>query len=178
MSDSPTPSKSGCCNGDLGAIYGFFVLRIWLAVRAIITGLEKYSGTATSDAAVDIAGKPNDYGLTESVSSKSYSTEFYQGVPQALYSKFSKEPLIPDFALDIYNTVLGPALILLGVTLLLGIATRTTLFLMGLLYTSLTVGLILIKQDAGIAWLGTHIIIVAMALFTVKYNRFELFRKF
>jgi len=178
MSDSSSPAKSECNNCDLGGTYGFLVLRIWLAARAIVTGIEKYAGTATSDAAVDIAGKPNDYGLTESVSSKSYGLEFYQGVPQALYSKFSKEPLIPEFALGIYNTVLGPALIIMGLTLLLGIATRTSLFLMGLLYTSLTVGLILIKQDPGVAWLGTHIILVAMALFTVKYNRFELFKKF
>jgi len=175
MSDSSPTSKP---EFDLGSTFGFFVLRLWLAARAIITGLEKYSGTKTSDAAVDIAGKPNDYGLTESVSSKSYALEFYNGVPQSLYSKFSDEPLIPGYALNLYNTVLGPALILLGITLLLGIATRTSLLLMGLLYTSLTVGLILIKQDAGIAWLGTHIIIVAMALFTVKHNRFELFRKF
>ncbi len=178
MSDSTDAKKSECCSCDLGATYGFLVLRLWLAARAIMAGIEKYAGTATSDAAVDIGGKPNDYGLTETVSSKSYSLEFYQGVPQALYSKFSKEPLIPEFALSLYNTVLGPALILLGVTLLLGIATRTTLFLMGLLYTSLTVGLILIKQDPGVAWLGTHIILVAMALFTVKHNRFELFKKF
>ncbi len=178
MSDSPSPAKSDCCSCDLGATFGFFVLRIWLAARAIITGLEKYAGSKSSDTAVDIAGQPNDYGLTETVMSKSYGLEFYQGVPASLYSKFAKEPLIPDFALGIYNTVLGPALILLGVTLLLGIATRTSLLLMGLLYTSLTVGLILIKQDAGIAWLGIHIIIIAMALFTVKHNRFELFRKF
>lgn len=178
MSDSSSPAKSESCNCDLGALYGFLVLRLWLAARAIMAGLEKYAGTATSNAAVDIAGEPNEYGLTETVTSKSYSLEFYQGVPKALYSKFSDEPLIPDFALNIYNTVLGPALILLGITLLLGVATRTTLFLMGLLYTSLTVGLIMIKQDPGVAWLGTHIILVVMALFTVKHNRFELFKKF
>ncbi|MEM1159125.1 MAG: hypothetical protein AAF649_03470 [Verrucomicrobiota bacterium] len=178
MTDSSSPAQAEKQPFDLGATYGFLVLRIWLAARSIITGIEKFAGTSTSDAAVDIAGETNEYGLTETVSSKSYGFEFYQGVPQALYSKFSNEPLIPDFALSLYNILLGPALLLLGFTLLIGVATRTTLFLMGLMYTSLTVGLILLKQDAGIAWLASHIILVAMALFTVKHNRFELFKKF
>lgn len=172
------PSPSTTSSNDLGFTYGFWVLRIWLSVRAIVTGIEKYAGTSSSTALVDVAGEPNAYGLTESVSIKSYGLEFYQGVPQALYAKFSKEPLIPEFSLFLFNAVLGPALIILGLTLLLGIATRTTLFLMGLMYTSLTVGLILIKQDAGIAWLATHILLVVMALFAAQYNRFELFKKF
>ena len=75
----------------------------------------------------------------------------YKGVPAPLYDKFINEPLIPEFALNIYNVVLGLALIILGLSLFLGIATRFSLFLMGLIYTSLTFGLILIKQDAGIA---------------------------
>ena len=101
----------------------------------------------------------------------------YNGVPAQLYDKFINEPLIPEFALNIYNVVLGPALIILGLTLFLGIATRFSLFLMGLIYTSLTFGLILIKQDAGIAWLGVHIIMIVMALALVKYNKFAILNK-
>ena len=48
---------------------------------------------------------------------------------------------------------------------------------MGLIYTSLTFGLILIKQDEGIAWLGVHIIIIVMALALVKYNKFAILKK-
>jgi thiosulfate dehydrogenase [quinone] large subunit len=48
---------------------------------------------------------------------------------------------------------------------------------MGLVYTSLTFGLILIKQDAGIAWLGVHIIMVVMALALAKYNKFAILKK-
>ena len=98
----------------------------------------------------------------------------YKGVPAPLYDKFINEPLIPEFALNIYNVVLGPALIILGLSLFLGIATRFSLFLMGLIYTSLTFGLILIKQDAGIAWLGVHIIMIVMGLALAKYNKFAI----
>ncbi len=162
---------------NLGSFFGFLLLRLWLAVRALVTGIEKYAGTKASATPVEIAGETNDYGLTEDIPQKIYGFSEYNGVPESLYKKFLAEPLIPEFALKIYDAVLGPALILLGVTMLIGLAPRVTLLAMGLLYTSLTVGLILLKQDAGIAWLATHIILIAIALFTVRHNRFGILSK-
>lgn len=45
---------------------------------------------------------------------------------------------------------------------------------MGILYTSLTFGLILIHQDSGIAWLGTHMLLIALALIYSDQDRFAL----
>lgn len=163
---------------DIGLTLGMLLLRIWLSMRAIQTGLEKFAGSAAGTKSVTIDGVPNDYGLTEATSSKVYAISNYQGVPGPLYEKFSNEPLIPSWSLDIYNVVLGPSLLLLGFTLLLGICTRASLFAMGLLYTSLTFGLILIKQDAGVAWLGIHIIIIVIALILSRYNRLVITNKF
>ena len=42
---------------------------------------------------------------------------------------------------------------------------------------ALTVGLILIKQDDGISWLGIHIALVAFALMLAKHNKFTLLKK-
>lgn len=164
-------------DNDLGLTLGMLTLRIWLAIRALQTGIEKFAGTATTAKAVSIDGAPNDYGLTEAASVKAYAFSNYQGVPGPLYDKFAAEPLIPGWGLDLYNIILGPALLILGFTLLIGLATRYTLFAMGLLYTSLTFGLILIKQDPGVAWLGTHIIMIAAALALAKYNRFAVLKK-
>ena len=69
------------------------------------------------------------------------------------------------------------ALIILGLTILLGVASRVSLLLLGLIYISLTWGLILIKQDSGIAWLGIHVIIVAMALNWANHNRLCILKK-
>lgn len=146
-------------------------------MRAIQTGIEKFGGTKTYDKAVDIDGAPNAYGLVEEGTEKAYALANYQGVPGPLYDKFAAEPLIPSWGLNLYDVILGPALLILGATLLFGIATRFTLFTMGLLYTSLTFGLILIKQDAGIAWLGTHILLIVAALALAKYNRFAILKK-
>ncbi len=163
---------------DLGATLGFLSLRLWLAVRAIVTGIEKFAGTTASDVAVEIDGAVNSYGLTASESTKAYALGNYHGVPAALYDKLADQPLIPEAMLKLYDLVLGPALLLLGVTLLLGICTRISLFLMGLLYISLTVGLILLGQDGGIAWLGIHVLMIAVALFKADHNRLQILRKF
>jgi thiosulfate dehydrogenase [quinone] large subunit len=159
---------------DLGATLGVLTLRLWLAVRAILTGLEKYAGTSTSVSPVTIDGAVNSYGLTDATSAKFYSFANYHGVPKPLYDKFLAEPLIPDWGLKIYDQILGPALIALGIALLVGFATRFTLFAMGLLYTSLTVGLILINENSGVAWLAIHIALIALMLFQVKHNKLEL----
>ncbi|MCX6866159.1 MAG: hypothetical protein NTV46_08090 [Verrucomicrobia bacterium] len=185
--ESETETSCPCCctSRTLGLIYGALLLRVWLAVRAIQTGLEKYAGTMSSDQPVKIEGVANSHGLLSSETTKEYALSHYHGVPQGLVDKFKAEPLmksytVMDYTIDplkIYDIILGPALLVLGVTILLGIASRTSLFLLGLLYISLTWGLILIKQDDGISWLGVHMILIVMALMLSSYNRCAIFKK-
>jgi thiosulfate dehydrogenase [quinone] large subunit len=171
-------STESCCGGNkLSLVFASMLLRLWLAMRAIQTGIEKYAGSKASQEAVNIDGAANSYGLTASASVKQYGLENYHGVPQALMEKFKAEPLMSEAMLRLYDRVLGPALIVLGVTILLGIASRASLFLLGLLYISLTWGLILIKQDEGVAWLGVHMIMVVMALVLAEHNRFTILKK-
>lgn len=172
--DSPH-SSTGIPTSDFGSALGLLTIRIWLGLRALATGIEKYAGSKASEAAVMIDGKPNTYGLTDSASEKVYGFSHYHGVPEGLVGQFKAEPLIPGAFLNIYDKVLGPALILLGITVLLGIFPRVSLFAMGLLYTSLTFGLILLKQDAGVAWLAIHIILIAMALIYSDRDKYVLF---
>ena len=136
----------------------FFLLRLWLAVRAIATGLEKYEG------------------VTDGV--RAYGWSLYKAVPKTWERQFALEPLLPSWALSSYYVILGPALILLGVALLLGICTRTTLFLMGLLYISITLGVVLIGQEPVAGSMGTHVLLVVAALALVRHNRWQLFGKF
>lgn len=167
-------SASCCCNCNVPLMFGSLLLRLWLAIRALQTGIEKFAGTTMAGAAVKVDGAPNQYGLTASASVKEYALSHYHGVPKALMDKFSAEPLLPAFALKIYDVVLGPALLVLGLTTLLGLAYRTSLFLQGLLYISLTFGLILIKEDSGVAWLGIHMIMIVMALMISEHNRYSV----
>jgi thiosulfate dehydrogenase [quinone] large subunit len=166
-----------CSTNPLALVYGSLLLRVWLAVRAIQTGVEKYAGTSVTEQVVNVDGAPNEYGLTAAGAVKQYALENYHGVPQALMKKFEAEPLMLKFALPLYDKVLGPALIILGLTILLGIAYRTSLFLLGLLYISLTWGLVLIKQDDGVSWLGVHMILIVMALMLADHNRLSVLKK-
>jgi thiosulfate dehydrogenase [quinone] large subunit len=164
-------------NNTLALVYGALLLRVWLAVRAIQTGIEKFAGSKAADQIVSVDGTANEYGLTAAGSVKQYALANYHGVPEALMTKFQAEPLMMKFALPLYDKILGPALLALGFAILLGIASRTSLFLLGLLYISLTWGLILIKQDEGVSWLGVHMILIVMALMLAGYNRFAILKK-
>lgn len=178
MNPTDTTTESCCSSNNLGLIYGSLLLRIWLAVRAIQTGIEKFSAPLqNAGQAVKVDGVANEEGLSAVSASKVYAWDNYHGVPEALLKKFQGEPLMLKWALPLYDKVLGPALLILGVTILLGIASRTSLFLLGLLYISLTWGLILIKQDDGVSWLGIHMILIVMALALAQHNRFAILKK-
>jgi thiosulfate dehydrogenase [quinone] large subunit len=157
----------------------FLVLRGWLAVRAITTGLEKFAGYKTiQKPLLDPVTKMEDpSGVMIEVKEKYYALTNYAGVPQSLQDKFALEPMLPHAVTTPFYAVLGWVLIALGVMLLLGVGTRLSLFLQGLLYIGLTAGLILIKQDDGVAWLGIHVGLVALALVLAKHNRFSILKK-
>lgn len=171
--------KPSCCAGNtLALVYGSLLARVWLGVRALQTGVEKFAASVQVDgAAVKVDGAENAEGLTTVASSKVYALANYHGVPEALMKKFEGEPLMLKFALPLYDKLLGPALLVLGATILLGIAYRSSLFLLGLLYISLTWGLILIKQDDGVSWLGVHMILIVAALALANHNRLAIMKK-
>ncbi len=169
-----TPSKPNIIE-NLTDTFGYLVLRVWLGLRALLTGLEKYAGVkVTEEPLLDEFGEPDINGAVVEVKSKVYSMEHYHGLPPAMADKFAEEPLIPGWGLALYDAVLGPVLILLGVSLLIGLAPRISLFLQGLLYSSLTIGLILFNASDGVAWLGIHILLVVAALRLVKHDRFAV----
>lgn len=179
----------------------FWLLRFWLAARAIGTGLTKFigkvngeianpeyeakikevmaDGLSRSEAAELVTDVPEKISGTIDV----ISISTYHGLPEKgpmTIETFSASPLMPSFMVGPYSAVLGYALIALGLTVLLGICTRVSLFLMGLLYISLTWGFIILEPNmgpsaaAGIAYLGVHMLIIVAALFLADYNKFEL----
>ena len=169
--------KSTCCCA--GETLAFLLLRGWLAVRAILTGIEKFAAYKTvQQPLIDpTTGMADPSGATIDVQMKFYSLTNYSGIPASLKDKFANEPLLPHFAANVFDHLLGPLFILTGVMLLLGLGTRLSLFVQGLIYIALTTGLILIRQDDGISWLGIHIALVAFALLLAKYNRFAILKK-
>jgi len=180
MNDSTEKKSDGSCAGQCNCDYtlAFFVLRGWLAVRGIFTGIEKFGAYRSGQQPLlDANGQPDASGAVVDVKVKFYSMANYSGIPAGLKGKFANEGLLPPFALNLFDHLLGPLLIATGVMLLLGIGTRLSLFVQGLIYIALTVGLILIHQDDGISWLGIHVALVALALMLAKHNKLALLKK-
>lgn len=172
-------TESACAQSSCADTLAFWVLRLWLALRAILTGIEKFAGVKIEERPLlDEFGDPDISGAIIEAKVKTYGLDYYHGLPPSLESAFAGQPLLPAWSLQLYGAVLGWALLAFGIMLLFGICTRIALFGMGLLYVSLTAGLIMIGQDAGIAWLGVHIILVALALKWVGANRCVILNKF
>jgi thiosulfate dehydrogenase [quinone] large subunit len=159
--------------------FAFLILRLWLGVRALFVGIEKFSAYRT--VAVPLidptTGQPDASGVMVNVNVKSYALANYAGIPAALSDKFYHEPLFPKFVLVAFDRMLGPAFILTGIMLVIGLGTRLSLLAQAALYIALTVGLVLIDQDAGVAYLGIHIGLVAAAFLLVEHNRFAVLKK-
>jgi thiosulfate dehydrogenase (quinone) large subunit len=162
---------------DTGSTLAFLVLRLWLGLRSLVTGIEKFSDVRTvQEPLLDATGNPDPSGAVVEVQHKFYGFSAYRAIPDSLRDKFAQEPMLPNFLTTPFYAVLGWALIIFGITLLIGAFTRVSLFVMGILYVALTIGLILIKQDAGVSWLAIHIALVAYALSLSKHNRFAITR--
>src|ERR1700722_11153451 len=159
--------------------FAFLVLRLWLGDCALFLVIEKYA-TEKSVAMPLIdpsTGQSDASGVMVNVSVKSYALANYAGIPVGLRDKFAHDPLFPKFALTLFDRMLGPAFILTGIMLIVGLGTRVSLLVQGLLFIALTVGLVLIDQNDGVAYLGIHIGVVAAAFLLVQHNRFAVLKK-
>jgi thiosulfate dehydrogenase (quinone) large subunit len=159
--------------------FAFLVLRLWLGFRALFVGIQKYA--AYKSVAMPLidpsTGQPDASGVMVNMSVKSYALANYAGIPVGLRDKFAHDPLFPKFALTLFDRMLGPAFILTGIMLIVGLGTRVSLLVQGLLFIALTVGLVLIDQNDGVAYLGIHIGLVAAAFMLVQHNRFAVLKK-
>jgi thiosulfate dehydrogenase [quinone] large subunit len=159
--------------------FAFLVLRLWLGARALFVGIQKFAVyKSVAMPLIDPStGQPDASGVMVNVSVKSYALAHYAGIPAGLRDKFAHDPLFPKFALTLFDRMLGPAFILTGIMLIIGLGTRLSLLIQGLLFIALTVGLVLIDQNDGVAYLGIHIGLVAAAFLLVQHNRFAVLKK-
>ena len=179
MSDSTEKDLASRRRVNWDFTFAFLALRLWLGVRALFVGIEKY-GTYKSVATPLLdptTGQPDASGVMVNVNIKSYALANYVGIPASLRDKFAHDPLFPKFALAAFDKLLGPAFILTGIMLLTGVGTRLSLIGQALLFIALTIGLVLIDQPDGAAYLGIHIALVAGAFLLAEHNRFAVLKK-
>lgn len=150
MTDNPASNSTTTDRCEYTA--AFLLLRLFLGLRTLMAGLEKFEAN------------------------RSYSTENYSANMTRMAEAISKNSTIPVWASKSFALPLGYLLIILGVAILLGIKSRVSLFLTGLLYTGLAFGLMAVQEGEGVAWLSAQVLMFAFALFLCRYNRFALLR--
>src|ERR1700739_5109405 len=116
--------------------FAFLLLRLWLGFRGLFVGIQKYRAyNAVAIPLIDPStGQPDASGVMVNVSVKSYALANYAGIPVGLRDKFAHDPLFPKFALTLFDRLLGPAFILTGLMLIVGLGTRVSLLVQGLLF--------------------------------------------
>lgn len=147
MTDEKSPSTE---RGNCDSTAAFLLLRLFLALRALMAGVEKFELGGT------------------------YSFENYYKSMGRMATGITGASFLPLWSTKIFAHSLGYILIVLGVALLLGLKTRISLFAMGLVYIGLSFGLMAVQESEGVAWLGMHLLIVAGALLLVRHNRFAV----
>jgi thiosulfate dehydrogenase [quinone] large subunit len=143
-----TPASSTTVRGEYTA--AFLILRLFLGLRTLMAGLEKFE------------------------LNKSYSTANYSENMTRMATGISNNSTIPLWAAKAFALPLGYILTILGLALLLGVKSRATLFVTGLVYVGLSFGLMAVQEGEGVAWLAVQVLMFAVALVFVRHNRFTL----
>ena len=108
MNETSASTLSTTSRGEYTA--AFLLLRLFLGLRTLLAGLEKFEAN------------------------KSYSLSNYGENMNRMATAISNYSFIPTWASKMFALSLGYLLVALGVAILLGIKSRATLFLTGLVY--------------------------------------------
>lgn len=145
-----TSASSCTSNSRCEYTAAFLLLRLFLGLRTLLAGLEKFEAN------------------------KSFSFSNYSENMNRMATAISNFSIIPLWAAKGFALSLGYLLVAFGAAILLGIKTRVSLFLAGLVYVGLSFGLMAVQEGEGVAWIGMQVLMFAVALVLVRHNRFAL----
>jgi thiosulfate dehydrogenase (quinone) large subunit len=135
---------------SLSASLASLLLRLFLGLRTLMAGIEKFE------------------------SGGNYSLANYSVTMNRMAEGITGASFLPLWATKSFALPLGYVLVVLGIAVLLGLKSRIVLFLLGLVYIALAFGLMAVQEGEGVAWIGVHVIMIAMALLLCPHNRWEL----
>lgn len=147
MSDSSTESNK-ISNED----WAFLALRLFLAIRWFFAGLDKFGSVGN------------------------YSFSNYYAKVSGMAGGIAENSIIPLWAAKCFAIPMGYIMLLLSLTILLGVKMRISLIVSLLLYVGLSVGLMAVDEQHGIAWLGIHVILSIMALKMVGHAKWVVLK--
>lgn len=145
MNEKSDPST---CRGEYTA--AFLLLRLFLALRALLAGLEKFESGGV------------------------YSLANYAKNMERMAAGITGASFLPLWATRPFALSIGYILLALGFALLVGLKPRISLTLMGLVYVGLSFGLMAVQENEGVAWLAGYVLMTAVALVLSRHDRFAL----
>jgi thiosulfate dehydrogenase (quinone) large subunit len=146
MSDLPSSTSTRRCEYTAA----FLLLRLFLGLRTLLAGIEKFEAKGT------------------------YSFANYHDNMTRMATGITGASFLPLWATTNFAMTLGYVLTVLGAALLLGVKSRLTLIVMGLVYVGLSFGMMAVQESEGIAWLAIHVGLIVGALLLVRYDRFAV----
>ncbi len=149
MSNDSSPGPASC-GRTFEYTAAFLLLRLFLGLRTVLAGVEKYENKGT------------------------YSVANYQQNMEHMAQGITTASFLPLWMTRNFAHASGYVLLILGALLLLGIKSRLTLTLTGVLYVALAFGLMAVQEQQGVAWLGIYVALIAGALVLVRHDRFAL----
>jgi thiosulfate dehydrogenase [quinone] large subunit len=142
-----------CCN-KTEYHYASLVLRLFIALRLFMAGLIKFA---------------SGEGISANFSFENYTKKMDIIAKQTYETSF-----LPEQMCYLYAKPLGYILIIVGIWVALGIASRLSLLVAGLTFLSLSIGLSAMGDDTEVLYIGIQVAICAFALCLSGYNKFSL----
>lgn len=167
------------------ATWGFLFLRLWIGFRMLFAGAEKFyapiKNEETGQEPYGFAWENAQVTAKDNIHSVVAENAFLPLNPHDFLVKFGVDPeknwmsYLRPLEFDLWFAMALPYLLLVfGAFLVLGILPRTSLFAAGIVFMLLSIGLMALPDNEGIAALGIHIGLVAVAMCLVKQARFNL----
>ena len=136
------------------------LLRLWVGTRLLMAGLDKFRVSGSK-------------GVTSEFNLEAYAINMGKIVDGIFQFGFLGK-YTPDWAINFYRQYLGWAMVVVGGLIIIGLFRRFSIFMGGILFLSLTVGLLSLPEDLDGVMLGIQMGLCAFALITVKHDVFSL----
>lgn len=150
--------SDACCTKFRCEIaFANLILRLWVGLRLVMAGIDKFRDKATKI-----------YNFSDWTTLKANV--------KPLYDNMTKETFLPNVMVADFVFFLSYALIIVGVWVIVGLFSRLSLLAAGLLFVSLSFGLMALPDDDQAVFRGIEVAITAFALVTANrhHNRLSL----
>ncbi len=170
------------------ATWGFLFLRLWIGFRMFFAGAQKFYAPVLDEEGNPV---PDEWSFEwanylrtakDNVHAVIDKHAFFPLNPQKFSETFFGSKPNPDSWLAKIDPGLWFAfalpwlLLVFGFFLIIGLLPRTSLFVAGLTFMLLSIGMMALPDDDGLAYLGIHVGLVAVAMCLVRHSRFNLSR--